>query len=574
MKAKRILSLALAAALVLSSLVIVPDEAGAAKKVSLSKKSATLKVGGSVKIKVKNGNKKAKVTWKVSDKAVLKIAKKSTKGNKAYATVKGLAAGTAKLTASYKLARKTKKYSCKIVVSDDSANQGTNTGTTTTAPTGTTAPNGTATKAPEGSAAPTAAATDKPATATRTPRPSATPSPTPVPDPDLEIAKNYATIDIDGTVEAAWDFVDFVDVDKWAAESGGTARQTTNAKAKFLWDDSNVYVLVTADDGSVDVSGSDDAKKDSVELYFDQYNTKVDYEKGKVLRYRQVIEEGKAGAAVADSSKWDGAAIKSAVKRTGSGYAVEFAIPLDKDKGAKEGNFCGIEIQINDCTGGSRNGIITLFSTPDSPAADNSPSKSATVFGDCKYMVKRVTKVITLDLKDDSLRNMEKPAQFVGNESYDTMNTECSFDDVNGKIICKTANNVFLIFPEGRQVLNTEKAKVQIKGTYSGENGFRVWMCDTRSGVSDDAATSSNQVTFLPDDITAATDGEGKFTIEAELTSEPTTSASWSEKFPDTPHDGNSNALMIKASSWNGMLEDLVIESVVVTVEDPILNTP
>ena len=55
------MAIALAAAMVITAAPSI--EAGAAKKVALNKKKATVEVGKTVKIKIKNGNKKAKVTW-------------------------------------------------------------------------------------------------------------------------------------------------------------------------------------------------------------------------------------------------------------------------------------------------------------------------------------------------------------------------------------------------------------------------------------------------------------------------------------------------------------------------------
>lgn len=60
----------------------------AAKKVKLNKAKISLKEGASYKIKLKNGNKRAKVTWESDKKKVVKITKKSAKGKTAYAKVK------------------------------------------------------------------------------------------------------------------------------------------------------------------------------------------------------------------------------------------------------------------------------------------------------------------------------------------------------------------------------------------------------------------------------------------------------------------------------------------------------
>lgn len=88
----------------------------AAKKPVLSVKKCTVKVGDKLKIKIKNGNAKAKVTWKIKKSSIAKIVGKSVKGNKAYAFIKGVKKGKTTLTATYKYSGKTTKLNCKVTV--------------------------------------------------------------------------------------------------------------------------------------------------------------------------------------------------------------------------------------------------------------------------------------------------------------------------------------------------------------------------------------------------------------------------------------------------------------------------
>ena len=99
-KINKIVAVLCAAAMVVGSIAYTPAESEAAKAPKLNKKTISVKVGSKYKIKLKNGNKKAKVTWKINKKKVARITKKSTKGKKAFATVKGLKKGKAKLTAT------------------------------------------------------------------------------------------------------------------------------------------------------------------------------------------------------------------------------------------------------------------------------------------------------------------------------------------------------------------------------------------------------------------------------------------------------------------------------------------
>ena len=180
---KKSIAFVLAAALIATSFSATNTDA--AKKPKLSKKAATITVGSSVKITVKNANKKAKVTWKLAkkSKSIVKIAKKKTKGKKAYAQITGLKAGKATLTATYKAGGLKKKLKCKITVNpaQDSGTPAAPAGTATTAPAGT--DTATATATPDGSG--TAAGTAKPADPTAVPtlRPTNTPRPSPTPSP-------------------------------------------------------------------------------------------------------------------------------------------------------------------------------------------------------------------------------------------------------------------------------------------------------------------------------------------------------------------------------------------------------
>lgn len=75
----------------------------------LSRKKVQLKVGKTVKIKLKKANKKVK--WKVADKSVVKIVKKSGKKNNTI-KIKGVKAGKTKITAKCNK----KKYVVKVTV--------------------------------------------------------------------------------------------------------------------------------------------------------------------------------------------------------------------------------------------------------------------------------------------------------------------------------------------------------------------------------------------------------------------------------------------------------------------------
>lgn len=171
---KKGLAITLAAAMVLT---MAPTSADAAKKPKLSKSSATLKQGDKLKLSVKYVKKSVKVTWKSSTKAV-KVAKKTTKGTAAN-TISAVKKGKAVVSASLKVGKKKPVLKCKVTVNAKSAAA---TATPTTAATAT----ATATAAPQATATatvvpgtPTAKPTKKP---TGTPKPTPAPTPTPMPE--------------------------------------------------------------------------------------------------------------------------------------------------------------------------------------------------------------------------------------------------------------------------------------------------------------------------------------------------------------------------------------------------------
>ena len=115
-KLKKAVAYICAAAMLIGSAAMTPTNSDAAKRVKLSNKKVTVRTGSTAKITLKNGSRKGKVTWKSSRTKVAKITKKVAKGNKAYAKVKGMKVGKAKITAAYKLGKKTKKFTCTVTV--------------------------------------------------------------------------------------------------------------------------------------------------------------------------------------------------------------------------------------------------------------------------------------------------------------------------------------------------------------------------------------------------------------------------------------------------------------------------
>jgi len=153
-KVKKTLAVALTFAM---TVVMVPQSALAAKKqVKLNKKSVSVAVGKTVKVKLKNNKKKVKWTV-VSGKKNVALSKKGKTG----VTVKGKRVGKAKVQA--KIGKK--KYVCTVTVTNKNKTQttaakktaapGNTTGTTAGKNTGSTTAKPTATPTPTPTAKPT-----------------------------------------------------------------------------------------------------------------------------------------------------------------------------------------------------------------------------------------------------------------------------------------------------------------------------------------------------------------------------------------------------------------------------------
>ena len=173
---------------VLSFSVIPQNVLAAKKKVKLSKKSVTVAVGKTVKVKLKNNKKKVKWTV-VSGKKNVKLSKKKKTG----VTIHGKKAGKAKVQA--KVGKK--KFVCKVTVKNADTNQNTdkNNGKKTAKPT--VKP----TEKPVLPSTPTPKPTEKPSLpSTPTPKPDNKPDPTPIetmmppdetPAPTVKPESNY-----------------------------------------------------------------------------------------------------------------------------------------------------------------------------------------------------------------------------------------------------------------------------------------------------------------------------------------------------------------------------------------------
>lgn len=107
-KSKRLIALLVSLLMVISLMPTTGLTVEAAAKPKLAKKSVSIVIGGTSKIKVKNAPKGAKITYKSAKKSIATVSKQGK--------VKGIKSGTTKITVSVKKNSKTTKLTYKVTV--------------------------------------------------------------------------------------------------------------------------------------------------------------------------------------------------------------------------------------------------------------------------------------------------------------------------------------------------------------------------------------------------------------------------------------------------------------------------
>lgn len=194
------------------------------------------------------------------------------------------------------------------------------------------------------------------------------------------ICKPYMSITkgtpvIDGEVDDAWNDVEEIEL------SVKNGNPKASAKAKLLWDDKNLYVLVNVKDENLDATSDAAHEKDSVEVFIDENNHKSDSYEEDDKQYRvNYLNE-----ATFNGSKCKEDNIKHAAKETEDGYLVEAAYAWT-DITPEVGTNIGLDLQINDAAGGSRIGTASWFDET------GNGWSSPNVFGEATLVDKKVEK--------------------------------------------------------------------------------------------------------------------------------------------------------------------------------------
>jgi endo-1,4-beta-xylanase len=147
----------------------------------------------------------------------------------------------------------------------------------------------------------------------------------------------YGTPTLDGTAEALWDRAPELSVNQYLA-----AWQGASGNAKVLWDEHNLYVLVTVTNAQLNKANAEAYQHDSVEVFVDEDNAKTPYYEGDDGQYRvNFANEASFNPRSAASG------FESSTTVTGtSSYTVEAKIPL-RTITAKPGTLIGFDAQIN-----------------------------------------------------------------------------------------------------------------------------------------------------------------------------------------------------------------------------------
>ena len=174
-------------------------------------------------------------------------------------------------------------------------------------------------------------------------------------EPDEIIAKQstalYGTPTIDGQVDDIWNEAVELTIDQ-----AQQAWQVATGKAKVLWDENNLYVLVQVNDSALDKSNADPNSKheqDSVEVFLDQKNGKATFYQDGDGQYR-INFDNEASFNVKGST--DG--FESKTKVEGTSYTVELKIPFTEIE-PKDKTKIGFDVQINDAKDGKRDGVTS-----------------------------------------------------------------------------------------------------------------------------------------------------------------------------------------------------------------------
>lgn len=134
----------------------------------------------------------------------------------------------------------------------------------------------------------------------------------------------------------------------------------TSGQFKAVWDDNALYLLAVVDDTTLDKSSSAIYQQDSIELFLDELNNKSNNYNDDDVHYR-VNYDNERSVDNGEAPRWY---TKTTLRYDGEGnaigYIVEACFQWNKGTPANDA-VMGFDVQINVCSGGSRQSAPALF---------------------------------------------------------------------------------------------------------------------------------------------------------------------------------------------------------------------
>lgn len=178
-------------------------------------------------------------------------------------------------------------------------------------------------------------------------------------DPDGFIAANkpdtadvkratatYGTPVVDGVADSAWDKAAAMEVNQYQM-----AWQGALGTAKAMWDEENLYVLLSVSDAQLDKASANAWEQDSVEVFLDENSARTSFYQEDDGQFRVNYDNETSFNPEALSDGFASATVVS-----GTSYTVEMKIPF-KTITPKTGMEIGFDAQINDGKDGARQSV-------------------------------------------------------------------------------------------------------------------------------------------------------------------------------------------------------------------------
>ncbi len=192
----------------------------------------------------------------------------------------------------------------------------------------------------------------------------------------VRLKQATSSLTVDGEIEDAWDNADsYSPTNSLVGSISGS--DDLGCKARFLWDEDNLYGLFEITDDNLNNGFSDEQNyhNDGIELYIDADNSKSGSYDDNDFLYRFMWQVNSPYESKHSATQQ----VTVGQKDTDNGYVIETAIPWQTlGVSVQEGAIIGIDLHVNDNDGSERDSKIGLFS--DSDNAWQNPS----LFGEAK----------------------------------------------------------------------------------------------------------------------------------------------------------------------------------------------